>query len=585
MANPYHLRMPCPHCGRVLRIRTEYLGLNVGCKHCHHTFRARQEDLLDPPPRAAPPVPAADPHGEGQAAGRIQELQRELQHVCSQLTEQVSRHTATLQELQAVEDRFAQAEVRAVELQEHLENLLERHLRAAASTTEPEATRSERDALRAEVERLRDLVTETRLDASPLELLAGSREADREKEALRALLEAQAADSSRRLDHLARQRDDLAAERDRLGVEVQALRFELSARATEADRLGAERDALAHEAEQSHARRVELEQAYTRSEADLVEVRDRAEADRRELQESREAQRRDLLEEAERRLGDERARHEAERRAWRESSATLPSPDDPEPLSREVEVLRVQCEEAGRHVESLAQERDRLQARLDEDEAARRESERRQLDERERLAGPLEQARLEAAEASRLGDELAGRVRALDAELARLRTDHDAEMRAQQRVLEALRHDWDVERREWRERLDAALAQADRERQALQEDVERLGREAQAARLQRDDALRRAETSSLEGSGLAADPEVPARPESSSCPDPEAFRVALLRWLAWAAHALQELIARTGRLESEIQDARNELDLLNRDLALGEWGLDEEEIALPSEDS
>ncbi|MBV8076282.1 MAG: hypothetical protein JO284_07790, partial [Planctomycetaceae bacterium] len=56
-------------------------------------------------------------------------------------------------------------------------------------------------------------------------------------------------------------------------------------------------------------------------------------------------------------------------------------------------------------------------------------------------------------------------------------------------------------------------------------------------------------------------------------------------WLAWAAHALQELIARTGRLESEMHEARNELDLLNRDLALGEWGLDEEEIALPSEDS
>ncbi|MBV8269417.1 MAG: hypothetical protein JO252_24095 [Planctomycetaceae bacterium] len=572
MTNPYHLRMPCPHCGRELRIRNEYLGLNIGCKHCHHTFRARQEDLLDPLPRAAPPVPAADPHGEGQAAGRIQELQRELQHVCSQLTEQVSRHTATLQELQAVEDRFAQAEVRAVELQEHLEILLERHLRAAAATSESAATRSERDALRAEVERLRNLVTDVRLDASSPELLAGSREADQEKEALRAQLEAQAADASRRLDHLARQRDDLADERDRLGAEVQALRFELSARATEADRLGAERDALAHEAEQLRARRVELEQASARSEADLAEIRDRAEADRRELQEGRDAQRRDLLEEAERRLEDERARHEAERQAWRELSATLPSPDDPEPLRREVEVLRVQCEEAGRHVESLARERDRLQSRLDDVE-------------RERLAGPTEQVRQEAAEASRLGDELAGRVRALDAELTRLRSDHDAEMLARQRVLEGLQNDWDVERREWRERLEAALAQADRERQALQDDVERLGREAQAARLQRDDALRRSETSSLEGSGLAADPDGPARPESDSYPDPEAFRVALLHWLAWAAHALQELIARTGRLESEMHEARNELDLLNRDLALGEWGLDEEEIALPSEDS
>ena len=114
-------------------------------------------------------------------------------------------------------------------------------------------------------------------------------------------------------------------------------------------------------------------------------------------------------------LGDERVRHEAERRAWRESSATFPSPDDPEPLHRAVEVLRLQCEEAGRHaLESLAQERDRLQV------AARRGRSRptgvrcRQLDERERLDGPLEQALgQEAAEASRLGDELAGRVRAL----------------------------------------------------------------------------------------------------------------------------------------------------------------------------
>jgi hypothetical protein len=44
----------CPSCGRLARIDVNYLGLNVICQHCDHTFLARDSEAST----AAPPDPA-----------------------------------------------------------------------------------------------------------------------------------------------------------------------------------------------------------------------------------------------------------------------------------------------------------------------------------------------------------------------------------------------------------------------------------------------------------------------------------------------------------------------------------------------
>src|SRR5260370_1640788 len=35
---PKHIRIPCPECARELRVRPEYVGRHVQCKHCQHSF-------------------------------------------------------------------------------------------------------------------------------------------------------------------------------------------------------------------------------------------------------------------------------------------------------------------------------------------------------------------------------------------------------------------------------------------------------------------------------------------------------------------------------------------------------------------
>src|SRR4051812_15572559 len=51
-------RFPCPQCQHPLKIREEYLGRRVSCKHCSHTFIARAPEETVPAP---PPTPPLDP--------------------------------------------------------------------------------------------------------------------------------------------------------------------------------------------------------------------------------------------------------------------------------------------------------------------------------------------------------------------------------------------------------------------------------------------------------------------------------------------------------------------------------------------
>ena len=54
---PTYTRIPCPKCGHELKIREEYLGQRVACKHCSHAFVARAEE----PAPASRPAPPLDP--------------------------------------------------------------------------------------------------------------------------------------------------------------------------------------------------------------------------------------------------------------------------------------------------------------------------------------------------------------------------------------------------------------------------------------------------------------------------------------------------------------------------------------------
>jgi PHP family Zn ribbon phosphoesterase len=40
MSNATYFDQECPTCGRRLRVRIEYLGKKVSCRHCHAKFEA-----------------------------------------------------------------------------------------------------------------------------------------------------------------------------------------------------------------------------------------------------------------------------------------------------------------------------------------------------------------------------------------------------------------------------------------------------------------------------------------------------------------------------------------------------------------
>src|SRR4051794_3103575 len=67
-----YVKLACPNCKQPLRIRTEYLGQRLACKHCKRTFLPVAVDGAVP---AAPPGP--DPALE-RANQRITQLEAEL---------------------------------------------------------------------------------------------------------------------------------------------------------------------------------------------------------------------------------------------------------------------------------------------------------------------------------------------------------------------------------------------------------------------------------------------------------------------------------------------------------------------------
>lgn len=50
MSVPTYYDQPCPVCGRSLRIRVEYQGRQVKCRHCHGEFEAYDPGSGEHPP-------------------------------------------------------------------------------------------------------------------------------------------------------------------------------------------------------------------------------------------------------------------------------------------------------------------------------------------------------------------------------------------------------------------------------------------------------------------------------------------------------------------------------------------------------
>jgi hypothetical protein len=407
-----------------------------------------------------------------------------------------------------------------------------------------------REALGREVKRLKE------------ELAASERargEAESERDAVRGAWEAERGELRSRWE---KERDELlvaaalAAERERTA---------------ERERLTDERDARARDAAHLRERLDALERSRAGGESDdYATARARWEDERRELEADRDRERRELLAEAERRLQAER---DAGRAAAEVVDRQLKSLR--EVVGRELESLREQTralqgalDDARRErdaavgrAEQSALERDRLHAGLDQGDEAHRESERAWRADAERLAGALEQARREAANAARLAAGQADSVRVLRAEVDHLRRERESLGETHRRELAAQQHEWEAERGRWFELIAAARPESPAE-----EGPASAVEDPSAAADPTPDHARRSRSPGV------VQP-LPPRPQASSYDDPDAFRADLEHWVAAARERIRATPTNGARsrsdaytrwLEYELRAAGDELDWSQR---------------------
>ncbi|MCC6418789.1 MAG: hypothetical protein IT429_11185 [Gemmataceae bacterium] len=374
----------CPSCKHPIRIRSEYLGKRIACKHCKHVFLA-----VAPAAGGQPALPGAAAAPQATAAVEAAARERDLTAARTD-ADQLRRRMA---ELQPLEGRVAEMEGR---------------LRDAGAVAV--RLRKERGAAQASCRELTERLAaaETRVQ----DLAAAQAECAR----LAATL------AAAQVEH-----EQARAEGIRLADELAVARTERDALA------GAHAEAV-HQTDLLQARFRELEQAQAEgvtTHAELARTLEEAcagwEAERRELAEEWERKERVQAEEAETRLRTEQERDRlqkelealarqladdrANRERWTQDAVT------------EAGALRQELQEALRQVEALRQERDRLDADRQELLAATREVKQRFQVEEDRLREDLEKSRQEGADAACCRDELAGQVRELEAELASVRTE------------------------------------------------------------------------------------------------------------------------------------------------------------------
>lgn len=114
---PNYLHIPCPNCHHVLRIREQYVGIEVTCMRCNHSFlvQAPSESANDTPTAITAPVD----HSECER--RLADVTAELNQIRQQLDEAVAESQNRAETIQRLNDECA---VQAAKTLEH-ENLLE----------------------------------------------------------------------------------------------------------------------------------------------------------------------------------------------------------------------------------------------------------------------------------------------------------------------------------------------------------------------------------------------------------------------------------------------------------------------------
>ena len=351
---PRHVRITCPHCQRGgLRVRPEYLGRRVACKHCDHVFpaRAAEDPGTGPSPDGPAPAEPASAAVIAEAGRRATALEGEIERVRAELATRSGKYATTRRKLHEVRVQLGQSEDRGHRLQEQLDGARGQLRSTSQQRDEFASAHAEGGRLLAQLEGLR---------AERDRLEVDRRAVSRREEGLRTELD----EARRRLAEEASLRDaaggDLARSRDealaRWGAERQAWQAS-----------GAELRARVREAE----RRLVAEQA--RSEAASRDGRERLDGDRARFDAERRALQGEtarLLREAEA-LGRERAaaigQAEAARRdvsrlrievarlveeadqAARRADLTGRRADDP---GDEARARREECERQGRHREA-----------------------------------------------------------------------------------------------------------------------------------------------------------------------------------------------------------------------------------------
>jgi exonuclease SbcC len=251
-----HLEIPCPGCGRTLRVRTVYLGKRIACKYCDYVFQPVAAYQRDEPSElgseALAPSAALQsgrqPDHDGEEIARLREAlaaaetrARELDTIRAEREELTRQRQEDARQIEDLRARIGELERIHVEAGEKSAALTRSHEEASALW---KAERQELHRLWVEKYRAQAQELGERLHA---EQERASAERQRHRQALNELLRQSGAlrqETEQRLrGELEQLREELTSSQalsDRLGA--------AEARARELDTVRAERDRLAEQA-------------------------------------------------------------------------------------------------------------------------------------------------------------------------------------------------------------------------------------------------------------------------------------------------------------------------------------------------
>jgi chromosome segregation ATPase len=341
---PY-IQFPCPNCQHKLRVKSEYLGRNLRCKYCAHEF---------PSPEPSNGIVEASPghqatEADTQAAQqRIASLEAELRSVRDELSLQTAEYTAAAQHFEQAQDELRR-------LQDQVHQAWTDQRNAAALNQKLLATQAELDELRTQVqtwqaraveaERLQaESQADTAVVEQPQSTPAGQPRGDSPTR------EFEAVPRSRLLEKAQSIRAQLEAS-SAIKEQVDRLSAEVSAAQEAKDRLTGELQTATEDAAQLRARTSELEQSlaeWTAAHTDLSQSLQQGQAqwegERQTLHRDWQEKHQSHVRDAEQRFEEEKARLEADRRQLQDQLEIAGQTHEQELVSLRGEVERLQQE-------------------------------------------------------------------------------------------------------------------------------------------------------------------------------------------------------------------------------------------------